>query len=66
MGLLLHFLQRTLYLDAGADGRTGLVRVLHLCLRHSLSRDTSNPFSLCRAAGVAAAPFLEEEWPISH
>lgn len=66
MGLLLHFLQCTLYLDAGADGRTELVRVLHLRLRNSLSLDTSNTFSLCRAAGVIAAPFLKEEWTILH
>lgn len=66
MGLLLHVLQHTLYLDAGADGRAGLVRALHLRLHHSLSLDTSHTFSLCRAAGVTAAPFLEEERTISH
>lgn len=66
MGLLLHFLQGTLYLDAGAEGRAGLVRGLHLRLHHSLSLDTPDTFSLCRAAGVTAAPFLEEERTISH
>lgn len=66
MGLLFHFLQRTLYLDAGAGGRAGLVRALHLRLCRSLSLDTSDTFSLCRAAGVAAASFLEEECTISH
>lgn len=66
MRLLLHFLQRTLHLDARADGRAGLVRALQLRLRHSLSLDSSSTFSLCRAAGVTAAPFLEEKWTISH
>lgn len=66
MGLLLHFLQCTLYLDAGAGGRAGLVRALRLRLRRILSLDTPDTFSLCRAAGVAAAPFLEEECTISH
>lgn len=66
MGLLLNFLQCSLDLNAGADGRAGLVRALHLRLRHSLSLDTYDTFSLCRAAGVTAAPFLEEKRTVSH